>query len=221
MEQLPLGQRASIRFVQFDDPQAERQRSIINNRNWFPARRCKRDDTLGLWPCEELTEALSAAPATPGRTTFPLRGDAHVQQITPSLVLVNFDMPYTVSGVSDRHYYGTGVIADTERGWVVVDRNTVPVALGDVRITFAGSLEAPGEVEYIHPLHNLAVVSYDPALIGDTPVRAADFSAEPVNPGEEVEVVGLKADHTLLVATQRGPRIDTRRTAAVANAALP
>ena len=198
VEQLPLGQRASIRFVQFDDPQAERQRSIINNRNWFPARRCKRDDTLGLWPCEELTEALSAAPATPGRTTFPLRGDAHVQQITPSLVLVNFDMPYTVSGVSDRHYYGTGVIADTERGWVVVDRNTVPVALGDVRITFAGSLEAPGEVEYIHPLHNLAVVSYDPALIGDTPVRAADFSAEPVNPGEEVEVVGLKADHTLL-----------------------
>ena len=198
VEQLPLGQRASIRFVQFDDPRAERQRSIINNRNWFPARRCKRDDTLGLWPCEELTEALSAAPATPGRTTFPLRGDAHVQQITPSLVLVNFDMPYTVSGVSDRHFYGTGVIADTERGWVVVDRNTVPVALGDVRITFAGSLEAPGEVEYIHPLHNLAVVSYDPALIGDTPVRAADFSAEPVNPGEEVEVVGLKADHTLL-----------------------
>ena len=198
VEQLPLGQRASVRFVQFDDPRAERQRSIINNRNWFPARRCKRDDTLGLWPCEELTEALSAVPATPGRTTFPLRGDAHVQQITPSLVLVNFDMPYTVSGVSDRHFYGTGVIADTERGWVVVDRNTVPVALGDVRITFAGSLEVPGEVEYIHPLHNLAVVSYDPALIGDTPVRAADFSAEPVNPGEEVEVVGLKADHTLL-----------------------
>ena len=46
-------------------------------------------------------------------------------------------MPYTVSGVSERHYYGTGVIADAERGWVVVDRNTVPVALGDVRLTFA------------------------------------------------------------------------------------
>ena len=198
VERLPLGQRASVRFVQFDSPRTERQRSIINNRNWFPARRCKRDDTVGLWPCEDLAEALPAAPATPGRTTFPLRGDGHVQRITPSLVLVNFDMPYTVSGVSDRHYYGTGVIADTRRGWVVVDRNTVPVALGDVRITFAGSLETPGKVEYIHPLHNLAVVSYDPALIGDTPVRAADFSAQPVNPGEEVEVVGLKADHTLL-----------------------
>ena len=198
VEQLPLGQRASVRFVQFDDPRAERQRSIINNRNWFPAQRCKRDDTLGIWPCDELADAPPGAPATAGRTTFPLRGDGHVQQITPSLVLVNFDMPYTVSGVSDRNYYGTGVIADTERGWVVVDRNTVPVALGDVRVTFAGSLETPGKVEYIHPLHNLAMVSYDPALIGDTPVRAADFSTEPVNPGEEMEVVGLKADHTLL-----------------------
>ena len=198
VEQLPMGRRATVRFVQFDDPRAERQRSVINNRNWFPARRCKRDDTLGLWPCADLAEAPPPVPATSGSTTFPLRGDSHVQAITPSLVLVNFDMPYTVSGVSDRHYYGTGVIADTGRGWVVVDRNTVPVALGDVRITFAGSLETPGRVEYIHPLHNLAVVSYDPALIGDTPVRAADFSVEPVSPGEEMEVVGLKADHTLL-----------------------
>ena len=198
VQQLPMGQRAIVRFVQFDDPRAERQRSIINNRNWFPARRCKRDDVLGYWPCDGLAEAPPPAKATPGSTTFPLRGDPHVQAITPSLVLINFDMPYTVSGVSDRHFYGTGVIADTERGWVVVDRNTVPVALGDVRITFAGSLEAPGKVEYIHPLHNLAVVSYDPALIGDTPVQAATFSSEPVVPGEELEVVGLKADHTLL-----------------------
>ena len=198
LERLPLGQRASVRFAQFDDPQTERQRSITNNRHWFPARRCRRDDTLGLWPCEVLAQAPSAQPATSARTTFPLRGDPHVQQIIPSLVLVNFDMPYTVSGVSDRHYYGTGVVADAERGWVVVDRNTVPVALGDVRITFAGSLEVPGKVEYIHPLHNLAVVSYRPELIGDTPVRTAEFSAVEVRPGEELEVVGLKGDHTLL-----------------------
>ena len=90
------------------------------------------------------------------------------------------------------------MVADAERGWVVVDRNTVPVALGDVRITFAGSLEVPGKVEYIHPLHNLAVVSYRPELIGDTPVRTAEFSAVEARPGEELEVVGLKGDHTLL-----------------------
>src|SRR5690606_3402101 len=119
-------------------------------------------------------------------------------QIAPSLVLVNFSMPYTVSGVSDRYYYGTGVIADAERGWVVVDRNTVPVAMGDVRITFAGSLEIPGRVEYVHPLHNIAVISYDPELIGNTPVRSAKFMSTALSPGLDVDVVGLAPDHNVL-----------------------
>ena len=63
-----------------------------------------------------------------------------------------------------------------ERGLVVMDRNTVPVSLGDVRLTFGGALEIPGKVEFVHPLHNLAVVSYDPKLIGTTPVRSAQTS---------------------------------------------
>jgi S1-C subfamily serine protease len=117
-----------------------------------------------------------------------------VQAVTPSLVLVNFDMPYTVSGVADRYYYGTGLIADAERGWVVVDRNTVPVAMGDVRLTFAGTLEIPGRVQYIHPLHNLAVVSYDPKLLGNTPVKSATFLNKTLLPGDDVAVVGLGPD---------------------------
>ena len=129
----------------FDEPQSERQRIINNDRSWFPAQRCHRDDTVGEWPCAELAAGPSKEPTPPSEgTTFPRQGEKHVQAISPSLVLVNFDMPYTVSGVADRYYYGTGLVADAERGWVVVDRNTVPVAMGDVRLTFAGSLEIPG-----------------------------------------------------------------------------
>jgi S1-C subfamily serine protease len=113
-------------------------------------------------------------------------------------VVVHFDMPYTISGVAERHYYGTGVIVDAERGFVVVDRNTVPEVMGDVRITFGGSLEVPGRVVYVHPLHNLTMVAYDPALIGKTPVEAARFSRDPARPGDEVEVVGLRRDFKLV-----------------------
>jgi pro-apoptotic serine protease NMA111 len=111
---------------------------------------------------------------------------------------VNFDMPYSTSGVTEKNYHGTGVILDAQRGLVAIDRNTVPVAMGDVRITFAGTVEVPGKVVFIHPLHNLAVVSYDPKSIGNTPVRAANLVTRPLNAGDDVWVVGQRADSKIL-----------------------
>jgi len=195
-----LGDRdkTTLRYKTIDDPRNSIVRSFEMDRRWFPARRCHRDDVTGIWPCRDLAPGPGRPAAETGSTVFNGHSDPRVRKIVPSLVVVNFDLPYTVSGVADRHYYGTGLIVDTERGLVVVDRNTVPVAMGDVSITFAGSLEVRGKVDYVHPLHNVAVVSYDPASIGDTPVKAASFNAEPVNPGDEVWVVGLKGDHQVV-----------------------
>jgi pro-apoptotic serine protease NMA111 len=205
---LPEGEQVSVRFVPFDDPANERQRFITNDRNWYPAARCKKDDTLGIWPCRDLPPAPSVASIEPETVTYPAIGERHVKAIAPSLVLVNFSMPYAVSGVSDRYYYGTGLIVDAARGWVVVDRNTVPVAMGDVRLTFAGSLEIPGRVEYVHPLHNLAMVSYDPALLAaGTPVKSAEFAQSDFASGEPVYVVGVSADHSFRSQTSAIDRV--------------
>jgi len=70
--------------------------------------------------------------------------------------------------------------------------------MGDVRITFGGTVEVPGKVVYVHPLHNLAVVAYDPKAIGDTPVRAATFVTEELKPGEDVWVVGERSDAKIM-----------------------
>jgi S1-C subfamily serine protease len=48
------GQRASVRFISFDDPQNEKLRIITIDRSWFPSQRCQRDDPSGYWPCREL-----------------------------------------------------------------------------------------------------------------------------------------------------------------------
>jgi S1-C subfamily serine protease len=195
-----LGDRdkTTIRYKTIEDPRNSIVRSFEMDRQWFPTRRCKRDDATGIWPCRDLATGPGSSEIQSGSTRFNGHSDPRVRKIVPSLVVVNFDLPYTISGVADRHYYGTGLIVDTERGLVVVDRNTVPIAMGDVSITFAGSLEVRGKVEYVHPLHNLAVVSYDPATIGDTPVKAATFNIDPVSPGDEVWVAGLKGDHQLV-----------------------
>lgn len=190
--------RTTVRFNTIEDPRNSIVRSIQMDRTWFPARYCSRDDRQGYWPCRELAPGPASPEIESGTTQFPPYDDPRIAAISPSLVVVNFDLPYTVSGVGDRHYYGTGLVVDTERGLVVVDRNTVPVAMGDVTITFAGSLEVNGRVEYVHPLHNFAVVAYDPETIGETPVREARFNTTPLASGDDVWVVGLKSDHQLV-----------------------
>ena len=189
------GDRTTFRYNTIEDPRNSIVRSVEMDRTWFPARYCSRDDATGVWPCRDLTPGPAPSAPESGSTQFSTYADPRVNAIAPSLVVVTFDLPYTVSGVADRHYYGTGLIVDTVRGYVIVDRNTVPVAMGDVSITFAGSLQIKGQVEYVHPLHNLAVVSYDPALIGDTRVKAAEFDTAELRPGDTIAVVGLKGDH--------------------------
>ena len=192
------GQLASVRYFTIDDTRAVQLKTVRVDRKWFPARTCRRDDALGSWPCEALAGPAESLAPPPGSTRFAPTADATLDRLVPSLVLVNFNMPYSVSGVTERNYYGTGVILDTGRGLVAVDRNTVPVALGDVRVTFAGTLEVPGRVAWIHPLHNLALIAYDPAAIGTTPVEAAVLAPRDVPPGEEVTVAGLTADGRML-----------------------
>ena len=203
------GDRMAIRFYTPEDPQRSALQVARMDRRWFPAMRCKRDDPLGYWPCHPLADVAPPAEAQPGKARFITSSDPRAAKLAPSLVMVNFDMPYAVSGVSDFHYYGTGVVVDATRGLVVVDRNTVPVAIGDVRLTFAGSLEVPGKVEYVHPLHNLAVISYDPKLLLDTPVRAAQFSEAKAVPGMQVWVVGLKPDHRIISQPTEVASIDS------------
>jgi pro-apoptotic serine protease NMA111 len=197
LSRLADGDRASFRYNVMEDPKNSIVQSVQMDRTWFPARHCVRDDETGIWPCTELAKGPGKSEPQSGSTEFPGYSDPRLDSVVPSLVMVNFDLPYAISGVADRHYYGTGLIVDEQRGYVLVDRNTVPVAMGDVRITFAGSLQVEGRVEYVHPLHNLAIVAYDPALIGDTPVKAARFSVRQPVPGDRVWVVGLKSDHQL------------------------
>ena len=198
LAELADGQRALVRYVTMENPQNSVVRLLEIDRVWFPSKRCSRDDMLGVWPCRDLADGPEREVQEQGETRLTKYRDPIVRAIAPSLVVVTFDLPYTLSGVAERHYYGTGLIVDKERGYVLVDRNTVPIGIGDVSVTFAGSLEVKGKVEQLHPLHNYAIVSYDPDSIGDTPVQQARFNTKMLLPGDEVWVVGIKGDHQLL-----------------------
>ncbi|MBV8496515.1 MAG: trypsin-like peptidase domain-containing protein [Gammaproteobacteria bacterium] len=188
------GDRATVRYLSIDDPNNRELRTIRMDRLWFPAHHCDRDDAAGVFDCRALPAGPAPKPLAVSSTVFPHYADARENALAPSLVMVNFDMPYSVSGITERNYHGTGLVVDAERGLVVVDRNTVPVAVGDVTVTFAGTVQVPGRVVYVHPQHNYAVVAYDPRLIGSTPVRAAKLLPRELAAGEPVWVIGLSGD---------------------------
>ena len=194
LAQLGNGDYATVRYSTIDDPNGSQLRPIRMDRLWFPAHHCDRDDARGLWDCKDLAPGPAPKPPEVSSTVFPKFSDPRQNALAPSLVMVTFDMPYSVSGITERNYHGTGLVVDAARGLVVVDRNTVPLPLGDVEVSFAGTVQVPGRVVYVHPLHNYAVVAYDPKLIGTTPVRSAKLTPRELNAGEPVWVVGLGGD---------------------------
>ena len=104
---------------------------------------------------------------------------------------------------------GNGVVvhhSDT-LGLVVVDRNTVAVGAGDVRLTFgAAPAEADAAIRFLHPLHNFALLSYDPGALppeARTEVRAAVLDPAPVATGEAVRLAGLSKELRLLHRASR------------------
>ncbi len=208
LAKLHQGTHVPLRYFSLLDAQHISLGLLTVDRRWYPAARCMRDDALGVWPCTALPPAPPVVSLTPASVTFPHYDDVRMDKLAPSLVYVNFDMPYPVDGVSETHYVGAGLIVDAKRGLVVVDRDTVPVAMGDVRLTFAGALQIPGKVVYVDPLHNLSVISYDPKLIGSTPVKTVRFSARPSNAGDRVWLVGYQPDGTLAGQESRVASID-------------
>ncbi len=190
-EALPDGARVPVRFFDLAEPNAEQVAVVTMDRRWFPMQRCTWDPATGGWPCTKSPQPPPAPAARPASTTFPREENRIEERLAPSMVLITDEIPLRAEGVYGTRYVGAGLVVDAERGLVVADRDTVPIALGDIRLTFAGSVEVPGRVVHLHPFHDIAVIQYDPALLGDTPVASARLRDEPLQVGDRVWHVGL------------------------------
>jgi len=120
--------------------------------------------------------------------------------LAPSLVTVDFTRPFSIDGETGMRYRGAGLVLDAAQGLVAVDRNTVTSTLGDVIVTVGGNSAAaaavPARVVFVHPMHNFALVQYDPAAL---PRRARATSARlamdtrTMSTGTSAWLVGLKS----------------------------
>ncbi|MFK7929450.1 MAG: PDZ domain-containing protein, partial [Myxococcota bacterium] len=192
------GDSVRLRYYPVSDPQRTDEAVVTMDRKWHAMRRCTRDPKTGVWPCEDVPEPSKTATASSGTVTFPPAQTRPGKALAHSLVQVDFDVPYPTTGIKAANYRGVGIIVDAERGLVVCDRDTVPVRIGDIELTFAGQLRVPAQVRYLHPVHNLAVLSYDPSLLGDSDVRSAEFVERTVESGDRIWQIGLSSGGELV-----------------------
>ena len=203
LRELRHGDMAQYRFSDLRTPNTSQLRSARIARRWFAAQRCRQDVESHKWSCVALAPAGPAEPVEIRAAQARKFDDPQLKKIAPSLVHVRFEMPFTVSGIEPRKRSGAGLIVDAERGWVVVDRSTVPEMVGDAVLTFNGTLEVTANVAYVHPIHNLAVLRYDPRLLAGTPVREAEFAPNLPAPGQEVFLAGFGADQELTIRSYK------------------
>ncbi len=204
---IPDGKKVTLRYARPRKPRSPLVTVAEVDRRWFDVRRCHRDDSDGSWPCRAAAEPPAPTPLEPVTTELEVEGPWALEELAPSLALVEFRVPFRLDGVHYDRFAGTGLVVDADRGLVVVDRETVPIALGDLTITFGGSVQIPAEVAYLHPEHNFAVVRYDPRLLGDTPVESATLLDTELLPGDSVWVVGISPSQRLVA---RNTRVDRR-----------
>ncbi|KAG0612336.1 hypothetical protein M758_6G019400 [Ceratodon purpureus] len=129
--------------------------------------------------------------------------------IEPTLVMMEVHIPPSamLDGVHAQHFFGTGVIVHHSKdlGLVAVDKNTVAISVSDVMLNFAAfPMEIPGEVVFLHPVHNYALVAYNPTALGEVGMAAVQAAVllpdPPLRRGDFVYLVGLSRS---LQATSR------------------
>ena len=163
---------------------------------WFGHRECARVDDARYWDCNKIELDRPDATIKFENIVLPKFDQALLSRVAPAMVKVDFGSPYKADNVYAQHFKGVGLVIDKQRGLVVVDRNTVPIGLGDVDITFFGSKVIKGQVVFMHPRHNIALLKYDPELIKGADFEQLQLASAGDELPESLTMVGYRADGT-------------------------
>ncbi|KAF9382125.1 hypothetical protein CPC16_009509 [Podila verticillata] len=198
---LPDGARVPIRFYTLQKAFKEKIMIMHVDRHWHKCRVAVRNDSTGLWDFTELPPPPPSQPYAPATAIYPTINPAlhPAPIIMPSFVAIDFHLPFLVDGMKATQFYGTGLVVSTNPPLIVCDRDTIPISIGDIFITFANSVIIPGRLVYLHPHYNFVVLTYDSALLAATPVKPAKFSYQPLTQGDECWLVGVGTDQSPVI----------------------
>jgi pro-apoptotic serine protease NMA111 len=176
---------------------------ITIDRHWFSKMRSAvRNDVTGLWDFADMSNPLPSVPLSPKRASFikmPIPQFPKAESIIRSFVRVTATLPVKLDGFPRTRKTGYGLVVDAEKGLVVISRAIVPYDLCDITVTIADSVIVDGEVIFMHPLQNYAIIRYDPTLV-QAPVETARLATQYVKQGDDTFFFGFNHNYRPVVA---------------------
>jgi len=203
LEKIPDNKEFTLRFYSIRESHNDSIAIVKNDRHWHSAQHCDQDLVSEDWNCEKIATAPPPEALDVQNAQYPKQQSELARKIAPSLVWVNFSTPYAIDEIGKSRSSGSGLVVDAEKGLVVVDRSTVPSAVGEVIMTFAGSVQIPAKVLFIHPLHNMALLQYDPELLGSTEVLSAKLSDRKPEYGDLIHAAGTNYNYKTLIQSRK------------------
>lgn len=200
LQQLPDSKRVPVRFYSLSKKGVENVRVVTIDKRSTRFRMATRDDSKGTWiytPIPSLPlDSASATAAAPARF-IPLptssRGSTYgrvASKLQRSFCTVEWTSPFGMDGLTTKWSDGCGIVVDSVNGIVLVDRATIPTAMGRVSLTFANNLTVPGRILWICPIQNFGFLQYDPesvrGKIRPEPAGVEFSELGPMRPGDEV-----------------------------------
>lgn len=145
-------------------------------------------------------------PTQDGKVKEPVQkvgGERIMDNVVPSLVVITAEIPPVglSDGVHSKAFEGCGVVVHhsekSDMGLILTDRNTVPISSCDLIVSFgAFPCEVPAVVEFLHPIHNFALISYKVSSLSAnaiTAVKSANLLDSFIHRGDKVHLVGLSS----------------------------
>ncbi|KAJ1950387.1 hypothetical protein FBU59_000709, partial [Linderina macrospora] len=122
---LRQGTRVAVRFFALDQPYKQKVMIMNVSTHWHAMRLAHRDAT-GYWQYTELPAPVLSAGADVQTASLPSLPHtlAPADSVWPSIVHLDFHIPYLVDGMKSTHYVGPGYIVDKKLGLIICDRDT-------------------------------------------------------------------------------------------------
>ena len=117
-----------------------------------------------------------------------------VESLKKSIVSVDCYPPFIIDGLKNSHSYGAGIVISMDPPLVLCDRDTVPLAISVISLTFDNSITVSADLLFLHPFYNYAVLKFDPAPVVEAglPICVAELDdSSDFEIGDTVNYVGL------------------------------